>query len=154
MRTRSTRITRATRRGLTLVEILIAMAILLIGATMLLIALTAGLNMQQEAMDDDQTVQAVGDVMGMVDQLAAEGRLPPSTWEYPQDFKNNPRYAWRVNAEALPDIEPQPTHNSGELIYWPFLVEVQIIRKNRGDPIPVTYHTVVLVTAKTRPLAK
>lgn len=139
------------RSGLTLVEILIAMAILLVGSTMLLIALTAGLNLQQEASDDDQTTQIVGDVLGVVDQLATEGKLPPTNWEFPQEFKNNPRYQWRVAVEPLTELEPQPPNGNREPLAWPFLVQVQIIRKNREEPIPVTYHSVILVTATRRP---
>ncbi|MGH7145098.1 MAG: type II secretion system protein [Planctomycetota bacterium] len=142
------------RRGLTLVEVLIAMLILVIGATMLLIALTAGLNMQQTASDDDETVQLVGNIFGAVDQEASEGKLPPLSWAIPQDFPNNPRYAWRVVTAPITDLQPQPGPDNHQPVEWPFLVQVQIIRKNRGEPIPVTYHSVVLVPALTCPTAK
>lgn len=134
-------------RAMTLMEVLIATAILVFGLVSIMAALQAGLSTHKRARDETHAAMVGATVMAEMRSIFARGQVPaPLSEDMPQESADFPGYYYAV---ALKDITPSRGTRGGEVLGREFFVEVKVTWKDKSDDRKwIAFNTVMFLRAE------
>ena len=129
--------------GMTLIEVLIASAILVFGMVGILALFNAAARTHKRAVDETTATQVAMSVMSELRGDFAHSRVPPSTDKsVPAESNDYPGYKYHVR---IVDPEPKRTVKDTALMGKEYYVEVKVLWSDRGEDKSVLFQTVMFL---------
>ena len=134
---------RRARRGMTLIEVLIASSILVFGMVGVISIIAAGSRSHKRAVDETIATQVGASVMAELRGLFARGyQPPPLPVTKAREHDDYPGYRYAV---ILTDIKPRLAKLDSPLIGREFYVEVHVLWGPKDEPKVVIFRTVMFL---------
>ena len=132
--------------GMTLMEVLVASAILVFGMMGIIAVFNTAARIHKRAVDETTAVQVGASVMAELRGSFARGVLPSATpREAPTEHPDYPGYKYVVR---IIDLNPKAKPATRLALGKEYMVEIKIQWSDRGDEQSTVFHTIMLLSSE------